>query len=151
MARSTILGNDILLYIDTVTPLTARPVDDDDYKLIACLTTNGLDISTTDIDTTSKCSGRFVESDAGDVTWSFSGDGNAIDDQGPSEVSYQELIDLSLAGTKFWAKIANPTNGILREGIARISAYTESYERNAPFSFTATFQGSGELYTLQLT
>lgn len=151
MARSTILGNEILLYIDTVTPLTARPVDDDDYKLIACIVGNGLNISTADIDTTSKCSGRFTESDSGDVTWSFSGNGNAIDDQGPSETGYQELIELALAGTKFWAKIANLDNTILREGIVRISSYDEDFQRNTPFAFTATLAGSGELYVLQLT
>lgn len=151
MARQTILGNDLVIYIDTVTPIASRPVTDVNYKLIACLTGNGLEVSTADIDTTSKCSGRFTETDSGDVTWSFSGDGNAIDDQGPSEVSYQELLDLSLSGVKFWAKIANPTDSIVREGVVRIASYSEDFQRNAAFAFSATFNGSGELFTIALT
>ena len=151
MARSTVLGNDLIIYIDTITSLNARPTDDTNYKAVACLTTNGMELSTEDIDTTSKCSGRFKESDSGDVSWSFSGDGNAIDDTQVAEVNYQTLIDLAISGEKFWVKTANPSNEIIREGIARISSYSETYDRNTPFTFSATFQGSGELYTIQLT
>ncbi len=149
--NTRILGNEIIIYIDTVASLDTRPSDDTNYRAVACLVTNGLQGSGDDIDLTSKCSGYFKESDTGDVGFTMSGNGQAIGDPEITQANYQELMELFITRTKFWAKTANPSNGVLREAVVRISSYNETFDRNTPFTFDATFTVSGELYVIALT
>jgi predicted secreted protein len=116
---------------------------------LACLKTNAFDASTDSIDTTSKCSGKYKTSIPGDIGWSFSADGNSVDETGtPSRASFKKLSELHKAGTVFPMKMVgvNDATDIVR-GDVYITALALSAGRNEAVGFTATFQGTGEYFT----
>lgn len=133
-------GTDNVLFVKIGTPAAWVPV--------ACLKTNGWDASTDQIDTTSKCSGKYKTSLPGDISWSFKGDGNAVDDKGvPSKASFAVLAGLKKAGETFPAKMVgvdDPTDVI--RGDVFITALSLSAGRNEPVAFSSTFQGTGEFF-----
>lgn len=145
-----ILGNEYIIYIDTIDGTGGAAVDSN-YRAVACLVTNGFSATVDSIDTTSKCSGAYKDSDPGDFGWTITGEGHAIDDISSAQTNYQELLSLAIARRKFWAKMADPTNNIVREGVVWISSYTETAARNTPYSFNITFQGTLEPIILATT
>lgn len=147
-----ILGNDYIIYINTVDSVgTGGHAQDANYRGVACLVTNGFSTTTDSIDSTSKCSGPYKDSEPGDFGWSITGEGQAIDDISTAQTNYQELLSLSIGRRKFWAKMADPTNNIVREGVVWISSYAETAARNTPYSFNITFQGTLEPIILATT
>jgi predicted secreted protein len=133
-------GTDYLLFAKIGTPAAWVP--------LACLKTNGFDATTDQIDTTTKCSGKYKTSLPGDIGWSFKGDGNAIDDTAqPSQASFNVLAGLQKAGTTFPMKMVgvdDPTT-IVR-GNVFITSIGLSAGRNEALSFTSAFQGVGEYF-----
>lgn len=139
-----ILGNEYIIYINTVDSVAdGGHAQDSNYRAVACLITNGFSGSTDSIETTSKCSGSDKDSEPGDRGWTITGEGQAVDDISSAQANYQELAELWASGRKFWIKMANPTNNIVREGKTWISSYAETAARNVAYGFNATFQGTG--------
>lgn len=118
------------------------------WVALACLKTNSWDSSTDQIDTTSKCSGKYKTSLPGDISWSFKADGNAIDDAAnASQASFNVLAGLQKTGTTFPMKMVgvdDPTD-IIR-GNVFITSISKSAGRNEAVAFSSTFQGTGEYF-----
>lgn len=144
------LGTLYPLYVDTTTAVTEDGNDVDvpgDFKLVACLQDNGFDGSTDQIDTSSKCSGVFKDSIAGQVGWTFSGNGNAINPGvGDSRVSHNLLFSLWKNRTVAWFGIFDEELSSVRYGVGYISSFAEANPNNAAKTFTITVQGKGEIF-----
>lgn len=146
-----LIGTDYVLQIDTVTPTaTNLRGDDDEYRTVACLTTNGLEIAVATQDTTNKCSNGTTQSVPGLLSWSFSGDGQAtsitlLDED--TKANFQEILRLIVAKTVFFARWTNVATTLVREGMGYLSAYNETAGNAEPYTFTFTFTGSGEIFT----
>ena len=146
-----IIGTGYGLFIDTVTAVATNTRGTEaNYKLVACGVTNGLDVTQADVSTTNKCDNGFDSSLAGNISWSFSFDGQAVT-LGAGETStkdnYQKLLSLMLNKTVFFAKLENPDDATyIREGKVRISSMSESLPNSDVFTVTATFTGIGELF-----
>lgn len=150
-----LIGTDYLLEIDTETPVSTNTRGADaDYRVIACLTTNGLEIAVATQDTTNKCSNGNNQSVPGLLSWSFNGDGQAVDltlSEEATQANFQELLALAVAKTRFFMRMTNTSNSLVREGLVYISAYNETAGNAEPYTFTATFTGSGEIFITPAT
>lgn len=145
-----LIGTDYVLQIDTVTP-TATNVrgDSDEYRTVACWTSNGVELAVATQDTTNKCSNGNTQSVPGLLSWSFSGDGQAVSltpSEEATKANFQELLALANAKTTFFMRLTNLATTLVREGLVYISAYQETTGNAEPYTFTATFTGSGELF-----
>lgn len=141
---TNITGTDVILEIDTVTAITAARGTDANYKAIACLVTNGIELSFAEQSTSNKCDGGFANSESGMGSWSFTADGQAVEDIDSAQVNYQTLFNLALNKTKFWMRMTNPDNGYYREGVVRISQHNETAPNQEVLTFTSTFTGQGQ-------
>lgn len=140
-------GTNYYLEIDTVTALTAARGTDANYKLIACLITNGIEVSLAEQSTSNKCDEGWATSLSGQGSWSFTADGQAVDITEAEEatrVNFQTLLDLAVDKTTFWMRMTDATNTVVREGKVRISAYSETAPNQDAYTFTATFTGVGK-------
>lgn len=130
------IGNDYLLFIK----------DGADWKTLACLRSNGVDMGTSDITSETKCNSGYEESLPGTKNWSFSFEGDAIDDAGDvSQVSEDKMFDLWSAGTTFEAKISKIAGTYVRYGKVYINSLAENQDVNSPFTFSGTLKGTGVL------
>lgn len=152
MADKFLNGRTVLLYIDTTTPLTTDldEVTVEDARLVACLTSNGFDGTTSAIATTSKCSGSFAESLDGEKGWTMSAEGQAISltGVGDTRVNHNELFKLWREGTNFWAFMFDTagTAGApitMRYGIARIDSFNDGAPDNEAQTFSISLTGVG--------
>ncbi len=138
------------LYVDTTTSVTAAGNTVEvpgDFQLIACLTDNGFDGSTDQIDTSSKCSGVFKDSVAGQIGWTMSGTGNAVSiTVGDDRVSHDQLFTLWKNQTIAWWAIFDSAADSVRFGVGYISAFSEANPNNAAKTFNITIQGKGEIF-----
>lgn len=144
-------GRTVLLYIDTVTPVTTAgtSVTTANAVLVACLTGNTFDGSTSGIPTTSKCTGSFATSIKGEQSWTMGGEGNAVT-LDPAEEgvikSHNALFKVWRAGTHFWAFQYDTAKDTVRYGVVRIDSDGESFPDNAQATFSLSFTGIGEVY-----
>ncbi len=142
-------GRTVLLYIDTTTSVSTpgNQVTTADAILVACLTGNTFDGSTSAISTTSKCSGQFASSIGGEQSWTMGGEGNSVT-LDPSEVgviaSHNALFKLWRSGNPFWAFQYDTQLDTVRYGVVRIDSDGESYPDNAQSTFSLSFTGIGE-------
>jgi len=145
-------GRTVLLYIDTTT-LPTTPVDEvttEDAILVACLTSNGFDATTSAISTTTKCSGSFAESLDGEKGWTMSAEGQAISlGVGDTRINHNALFKLWKAGTTFWAFMfdtagASNASITMRYGLARIDSYSDAAPDNEAQTFSISLTGVGE-------
>lgn len=134
-------GTNVVLFVKVGTPTPA-------WVPVACLKTNSWDGQVDQIDTTSKCSGKFKTSMPGDISWSIKGDGNAVDDAGvPSKASFKVLSGLMKTAKVFPVKMVgvdDPTD-ILR-GDSFITSLSKAAGRNEAVAFSVSFQGTGEYF-----
>lgn len=144
-------GRTVLYYIDTVTPVDTPGTDvtTENAVLVACLTANGLDMTTSAISTTSKCSGKFAASIGGEQSWNMSAEGNSVT-LDPSEVgviaSHNALFKLWRSGLPFWGFMYDPTLDTVRYGVQRIDTDGEAYPDNAQSTFSLSTTGIGEIF-----
>lgn len=152
---TTLNGTDYPLYVDLTTPITAYGPDvvfPGNFQLLACLTTNGIALTINNISTSGKCSGFFETSMPGKVGWTMTADGKAISIVTPdARLSANKLLQLSKARTVFWGAIFNTSSiglasSMVRYGLMFFTAYNETDPDNDAVIFTATLQGSGELF-----
>jgi|SRR6187402_670693 len=144
-------GRTVLLYIDTVTPVDTpgTEVTTENAILVACLTGNTFDATTSAIGTTSKCSGKFAASIGGEQSWTMGGEGNSVT-LDPSEegviASHNALFKLWRSGDPFWAFQYDTSLDTVRYGVVRLDTEGESYPDNAQSTFTSSFTGIGPAY-----
>lgn len=142
-------GKLTLLYIDTDTPLNT-PIDEVtnvNFRPVVCLTSNGFDGTTSEIDTTSKCSGSWGTSLDGQKGWTLTGEGNAVALTGGEEAlkaNQNEVFKLWRSGEEFWAAMFDEELISVRYGRARITSYSDSAPNNAVKTFSLTLTGQGE-------
>lgn len=118
------------------------------YKTIVCLKSNGVELSVSSIDTTSKCTDGWADSIPGDGSWTMSGEGFAVGSTLTDEqVSEGALFTLAKNKQSFYIKTADVAASTIRRGIAYISSFSESFNNNEGYSFSATFTGRGEIYS----
>jgi len=129
MADTYINGTDWIVSID--------PAGGTNFKPVACLTSNKLSSTFTDIDVSSKCGNQYIPGSKFEDT--LEGEGFAIDQTGtPSKESYNQLHDLYVAKTKFTARFgkAAPTTG---ETYYQGEVFITKIDLDAPWNEAATF------------
>lgn len=145
----TFLGNAVLLYIDTTTPVTTAgtAISPASFKLVACLTDNGFDFTTNAITTDSKCSGIYATSIGGTKGWSMAANGNSITLSTLEKVtlqSHNELFKLWKTGAPFWALQYDVSKKTARYGVVRIDSGGDAFPTNAAATFSLSLTGIGE-------
>lgn len=149
--KDEFLGNEVLLYIDTVTPVDT-PIEDIDIAdavLVACLVNNGFDGTNSPISTTSKCSGKFATSIGGEQGWTMTADGNSVHietGEAATLKSHNALFKLWKSGLPFWAYMYDTALKTVRWGVVRIDSDGEAFPTNAAATFTISLTGIGEPY-----
>lgn len=144
---NTLNGTAYILWIDTVTPLTAERGDPDEYRPVMCGISNGFAMDIESISTRNKSDGGYDQSEAGYLTWNFDMDGHAIGikmTEKAIKANFQEIAELALNKSTFWTKMEDLESTITREGKTRISSYRETAGLEEPYSFTANFIGVGK-------
>lgn len=144
MANKFFNGKDYLLYVDVTTPTTTAytAVTTANAELVGCLDTQGFQMTSSDIDTSSKCSdGNFAESIGGQQGWSMSADGKYTDD-----VAFQssnQLFKLSRDNQEAWWFIFDTAKLLMRYGVGRITSFDESMANNEAVTFSISITGVG--------
>lgn len=145
MAQSVINGSDILVLIDRTGSGTFVPM--------ACLKSNTLSASLTELDASSKCGNSWVPGSKFEDT--ITGEGNAIDQDGANTVnSYTQLYSLFAEKVQFPVKFgkASPTSGdVVYSG----TCFITKFELVAPFdelqTFSITFRNIAPPFTQTMT
>lgn len=149
---TTLLGTSYVIEVDTTTSTaTSARGTDANYKVVACLTSNGVEVSNASQDISNKCDGGFASSTPGLGSSTFSGDGQAVsltEDEEEIQVNYQNLLALAVNKTVFFLRMTNAANTIVREGKVWISSYSETAPNAEAYTFTVTFQVTGELFII---
>jgi hypothetical protein len=146
-------GSDYILEIDTVTANTADRGTEINFKLLACLTANGMDGQTESQSTTNKCSGRWAQSVPGTKSATFNVEGQVValsaGEISGGMVNAKIIRDLWKNGTIFFARITDATNDadMYEEAKVYISAYSDNSPTNDVVTFTATLTITGEVFT----
>ncbi|MCW8309904.1 hypothetical protein K7A41_01565 [Sphingobacterium sp. InxBP1] len=131
-------GSEYLVFI--------KRAGDDNWKTIACLVANELQIEAETIETSSECDGKYSNHRNSKISFTISAQGYAIDDGlEASQVSHNALFDLSVSGEPFDIKIAKIGSLYARQGRVTIVSYTENQTMNEAFSFSVTFKGKGKI------
>lgn len=142
-------GTDYVLEIDTETPTTALRGTDANFRLVACLTSNGLEISTASTEITNKCSDGNAESMPGLTSSTFSGEGQAVSITELEEdtmINFEEIAALANDKEVFFIRMTNVAKSTYREAKVWMSSYGETAGNEELYTFTATFQVTGKLY-----
>jgi len=129
-------GADVFLFI--------KRTGDSVFRTVACLDSNSFSFDRELKEITNKCVGKNRDGIAGKATWGLEASGQAISDADEdTEANYQELLEISVAGEKVQAKMANASGSIYRAGEIIITSYKEDANSEDPFSFTTSFAGLG--------
>lgn len=147
MNEEVLNGRDYVMFIDTVTAVTAPKGLV--YRAVMCEVSSTFDGTTDEQAVSNKCNRGFKNSNPGDKGFTFAGEAQAIDDTAlPSAASLNEIAELWKSGKKFWAKQASidPSlaTPVFTEGVVWISAYSRTAGNEDAFTFSYTFQGVGE-------
>jgi len=142
-------GRTVLLYIDTTTPITTdiEDVTVEDAVLVACLTSNGFDGTTSAIATTTKCSGGFAESLDGEKGWTMSAEGQAQSlELADPRINHNALFKLWRSGQIFWAFMMDTATPkvTMRYGLARIDSFSDGAPDNEAQTFSISLTGVGQ-------
>lgn len=154
MANEFLNGTEVLMYIDTETPITTDGEDVEipgSFRPFICGQDNGFDLSVDQIDTTSKCTGFNKSSIPGEVGWTFNFSGNAVKGVDGDSISHNEALELAKSRTLFWVAEFNPALDTVRYGVGYFTSYSDANPRNASQTFSVTVQGTGEIFTYPAT
>lgn len=151
MAEELLNGKDYVLQIDTVTATTANAGTPASYETIACEVSHDFNIEKETNQASNKCGGGWARSTFGNKNWNFSGEWQAVDptNGSPSSASLNVIAGLAAADQEFWVRrgLIDTTSGKFlpeREGVVKLTSYTETAGTDDPFTFSATFEGQGE-------
>lgn len=147
---TNLLGTTYALEVDDTTAVATNTRGTEaNYKLLACLTSNGVEVSVAQQDTSNKCDGGWQTSVPGIASFTFSGDGQAVSlesGEAATKINYQKLLELATTKEIFFVRMTDPSNTVVREGKVFISSYSETAPNAEAYTFTATFTGVGELF-----
>ncbi|MFD2597525.1 phage tail tube protein [Sphingobacterium corticis] len=116
------------------------------WKVLACLISNGVDMSADEITASSKCSGNAKEALPGETSWTMTANGNAIDsDLKADEASYKELKAIWKAGETCAWKMAKVGSTDVDYGMGHISSLSKAANHNEAVTFDLTINGTGAL------
>lgn len=150
-----LIGTGYVLEVDTTTAVATNTRGADaNYKVVACLTSNGVEVTNASQDISNKCDNGFASSVPGLGSSTFSGDGQAVsltDTEEDTMVNYQILLGLAVNKTVFFLRMTDAAGLTVREGKVWISSYSETAPNADAYTFTATFQVTGELFILPAT
>lgn len=150
MAEQLVLANDVLLYIDETTPITTaiNAVTIEDAVLVACLTDNSFAGTTSTLESASKCAGGFGETIADKITWTMDFTGEHLKNTGlAGRLSAEEIQQLWLDKTQFWAFQFDIAENSVTYGVARIDSFNKANSANSIATFSATLTGIGGVGT----
>lgn len=132
MSETKINATDWLVSID--------PAGDNNWKVVACLTTNDLNSDNSAIDVSSKCGPEWIPGSKFEQT--IEGEGFAIDQTGtPSKESYNQLYELFAAKTVFPIRFGKASPGADETYYETTTggATIETCNINAPYNEGLTF------------
>jgi hypothetical protein len=135
---SKLKANDVLLQANLGTVLLP------DWRDVACLTDNGIDSASDEIDASSKCG---VENIPGDVSWTASIGGFYELDPTSTQLSGQKLIEMRQNKTYVNWRMRNAANTYYRGFYAYLSGYSEDLPYNDMVKFTGDLSIQGALIT----
>lgn len=131
-------GNDYLVFIKRDT--------EEDWRVVACIVSNELNISSEVIETSSRCDGNWANHVNGKKSYSIDISGVAISNTlEPSQISHEILYELSVSGEPFGIRVSKVGDLYIREGRVTITDYKENQTVWQPFSFSATLLGKGKI------
>lgn len=131
-------GNDVLLQVNMGTALSP------DWMDVACITANGIEQSSDEIDAGSKCGPETIP---GDISWSGSVEGFYELSPSPTQLSGAELIDMAQSQVLYPWRMRNPDMTYYRGFDAIISNYSETADYNDIVSFSADLNVKGSMIT----
>lgn len=150
MAEQLLLANNVLLYVDTTTPITTplSEVTIENFVLVACLTDNSFSGSTSVLESASKCAGNFGESIADKITFTYELTGEhllnaGLDGRLSAEEIQQMWLDKEVA---WWAQFDVALNSVTFS-LGRIDSYSKANSANSISTFSATITGIGGVGT----
>lgn len=150
-----LIGTGYVLEVDTTTAVATNTRGTDaNYKVVACLTSNGVEVTNASQDISNKCDNGFASSVPGLGSSTFSGDGQAVsltETEEDTMINYQILLGLAVNKTVFFLRMTDAAGLTVREGKVWISSYSETAPNADAYTFTATFQVTGELFILPAT
>jgi hypothetical protein len=135
---SKLKGNEVSLEVNTGTDVA--PV----WAVVACITSNGLDSASDDIDGGSKCGPETL---SGDITWTGSFEGFYEKTPTGTQVSGGELIDMYQAQLEHQWRMHNADDTYYRGFVGTLANYSESVDYNALATFTSDINVKGLLIT----
>ena len=123
------------------------------YRPVACLTSNSLSSTLSIIESTTKCNPGVVVKQAGTFSYSLDMDGEYIDTTSvggeTTKASHDYLLSLQRAKTNVTWKLDTGLADTIYYGTAIISDLSLELGSGDEFStFTATFDGSGDIATV---
>lgn len=145
-----VLANDVLIYVDTTTPITTaiNAVTIEDAVLVACLTDNSFSGTTSTLESQSKCAGGFGETIADKINWTMDFTGEHLKNAGlAGRLSAEEIQQLWLDKTVFWAFQFDIAENSVTYGLARIDSFSKANSANSIATFSATLTGIGGVGT----
>lgn len=138
-------GTAFIIWIDTTTPVTA--LKGSNYRPVLCGTSNGFSMSRESISMRSKCDDGWDRTKSGYGSWGMTLSGHAISilaTEAATKANFQQVGQLLIDKTEFWCKMTNLGQDVVREGVARISDYSEAADMEEPYSFDVTVVGIGK-------
>lgn len=146
MAEQIVLGNEVLLYVDTITPITTaiNAVTIANFVLVACLTDNSFSGSTSTLESASKCAGNFGETIADKITGSYDFTGEHLKNAGldgrlSAEEVQQMWLDKEVA---WWAQYDIAQDSVIYS-LGRIDSFSKANSANSLSTFSATVTAIG--------
>lgn len=140
MAETYQFSKDVAVYVD-MSNTTTR-----DWRLVTCTSSKSLDISIDSVDMNNDCTGDFGNSMPSTVTWSFGIEGDANKTPAAGEISADDLFDIATNREKRDWRFESGDGSYIRYGEGFLSGYSESLNTPEYLSFTATLNGTGQLY-----
>ena len=149
MAETFIDGTTVLLYADFTTPVDTDIADLTlaNFELVACLTSNAFDGTTTGVSTSGKCAGKFATSIGGEQSWTMSGEGKSVIlEDGDDRISHNALFKRWRSGQPFWAAQYDPAQNTARIGVVRNDTHNDTFPDKDSATFSTSLTGIGDVY-----
>lgn len=129
-------ANDVLMEVNMGTTLAPN------WKVVACVTSNGLDSASDEINADSKCG---IDRIPGEVSWTGSIEAFYELVPGTTQISGQDLINIRQNGTYYDWRMRNAAQTYYRGFNAYLSGYTEDLPYNDIVKLTAEMTVKGAL------
>lgn len=137
---ANVQGKDDVLFLSSDAGVT--------WKTLVCETSHTFNFTRNSSTTATKCDSGTSARSLGAYEWSFQSSVVVKTDPGASEVSYEDLLGWSVAGTGILIRNANPSpagTNYYHSGTVYITDLSKSSEVDGLVSADVTFSGDGAL------